>query len=415
MASTSELVAAAAQAAPELAAAPTAQKDAFLNGFAASLQDSAAALLAANAEDMAAAHDSGLAAPLLDRLQLDEGRIAALAASLRQVAALPDPVGQTCERRTVPGGFELARMRVPLGVIGFVYESRPGVTADGAALCVKSGNAVVLRGGKEAWKSNHAIAAAAASALDAAGLAQGCIGHVADPSREDTGRLIADPRLDLLIPRGGPSLVRRVQQEALCAVLSHENGNCHLYVDSAADLDMALALTLNGKVSRPAVCNALEKLLVHESVAEAFVPKAAAELERAQVVLSGCPRTCALLGPNCGAATEDDWHAEYLGLQIAIRIVVSADEAIAHINRYGSAHTDAICTSDDALAADFLRRVDSSSVFANVSTRFADGFEYGLGTEVGISTGKLHARGPVGLEGLTSLKWVARGAGQVRA
>ncbi len=415
MASTSELVAAAAQAAPELASAPTAQKDAFLHSFAEFLQNSSAELLAANKADMEAERASSLAAPLLDRLKLDEGRIAALAASLRKVAALPDPVGQVCERRTAPGGFELARMRVPLGVIGFVYESRPGVTADGAALCVKSGNAVVLRGGKEAWKSNHAIAAAAASALHAAGLPQGCIGHVADPSREDTGRLIAHPQLDLLIPRGGPSLVRRVQQDASCAVLSHENGNCHLYVDAAADLDMALDLTLNGKVSRPAVCNALEKLLVHESVAEAFVPKAAAELERAQVAIAGCPRTCALLGPNCATATEDDWHAEYLGLRIAIKVVASADEAIAHINRYGSAHTDAICTSDDAVSTDFLRRVDSSSVFANLSTRFADGFEYDLGTEVGISTGKLHARGPVGLEGLTSLKWIARGTGQVRA
>ena len=413
-ASVSDLVAAAKAAAPALADAASEQKNSFLQIFAEKLEESESAILEANGRDLEQAARQQIAAHLIDRLRLDEERIGALAAAVRQVEALPDPIGEVSQPRTAAAGFELARMRVPLGVIGFIYESRPSVTADAAALGIKSGNALVLRGGREAWQSNTAIAAAAAAALAEAGLPRGCICHLEDASREETGRLIADARLALLIPRGGPELVRRVQREAACAVLSHEHGNCHLYVDESADIDMAVELAANGKMARPAVCNALEKLLVHQRLAASFLPRIGERFAGGKVQMIGCDQACRILGAGCRPATEQDWQTEYLDLKIAVKVVADAGQAIEHINRYGSAHTDAICARDEKVCATFLRRVDSASVLANVSTRFADGGEYGLGAEVGISTSRLEPRGPVGLAGLTSLKWIARGSGQVR-
>ena len=412
--SASDLIGLARIAAPTLANAETEQKNSFLSIFAQKIEEFTSDILDANRQDLEQAERARIAEHLIDRLRLDDSRLADLAAAVRQVAALPDPIGQIIDSHPADAGFELARMRVPLGVIGFIYESRPSVTADAAALCIKSGNPVVLRGGREAWQSNTALAAAAAEALAQAGLPGGCICHLQDASREETGRLIKDERLALIIPRGGPQLVRRVRSEASAAVLSHEHGNCHLYVDASADIEMAIGLACNGKMARPAVCNALEKLLVNQQLAASFLPTMAEQFAKGKVEMIGCEQTCRIIGSGCRPATEQDWHEEYLDLKIAIKVVANVDEAIEHINRYGSSHTDAICANDEKVCSTFLRQVDSASVMANVSTRFADGVEYGLGAEVGISTGRLEPRGPVGLAGLTSLKWIARGCGQIR-
>lgn len=374
---------------------PTAEKDAALRAMAAALRAARPDIERANREDLAA----GLAPALADRLRVD---VEAVARSLEAIARLPDPVGRREERRA-PGGFTLYRMRVPLGVILMIFESRPNVTPEAGALCLKSGNAALLRGGSEARRTNEALLAALAPALpaDAIQLVPG--GHDA------VGELLAmDDLIDLVIPRGGESLIRAVAARSRIPVLKHYRGNCHVYVDAAADLDMALDILRNAKCQRPATCNAAEKVLVHEAVAAAFVPR----LATLGVELRGDARARALLPMT--AATEADWDAEYLDLVLGVKVVAGLDEAIAHVERHGSRHTDAIVTRDAAAARRFLDEVDSATVLWNASTRLADGGEFGLGAEVGISTDKLHARGPMGLEELTTWKWVVEGAGHLR-
>ena len=400
---------------PAVAAAPTALKNAFLRDFAKRLKAEQNQVLAANSEDLAAAQKAGLAAALLDRLNLHNGGLEAMCASISAVADLPDPIGMIDQLVPRPAGFSVGRMRVPLGLIGFIYESRPSISADGASLCVKAGNTVVLRGGSEAQRSNRAIVACARAALSGVGLPADAVSAMLAEGHAEVSSLIADKRLDLLIPRGGRGLVEAVQAKAAATVLAHCAGNCHLYIDESADLAMAEKIAINAKTQRPGVCNALEKLLVHASVANAFLPAVAASLRAAEVSICGCPQSREILGSEtCAPATAIDWDTEYLELKIAIKTVASFAEAVAHINRHGSAHSDAIVTGSHEQAMRFVREVDSSSVLINASTRFADGFEYGLGAEIGISTGKIHARGPVGLTGLTSEKWVVLGSGQIR-
>lgn len=409
------LVGAARAAAATVGAAKTQQKNSFLHNFAGLLEAGREKILSANRADLEQARNASLPAALIDRLDIGGARLGELAASVRAVANLPDPVGTVGALQSRPAGYSLGRMRVPLGVIGFIYESRPGVTADGAALCVKSGNAVVLRGGSEAARSNLAIASCARSALRACALPEDAVGAVKDASRQTAAGLIAHPDLDLLIPRGGRELVAQVRATAVAPVLSHLDGNCHLYIDKGADRDMALAITLNAKTQRPGVCNAIETLLVHAAEARSFLPAAAHALLGAGVELRCCPQARKIVGADRSlAAAEEDWDAEYLALTLAVKVVADFDGALAHISRHGTQHTDAIVTRNQERAMRFVREVDSSSVIVNASTRFADGFEYGLGAEIGISTGKLHARGPVGLEGLTCEKWVVFGSGQIR-
>jgi glutamate-5-semialdehyde dehydrogenase len=409
--------AAARAASRTLAAAPNAAKDEALRALARRLRAQRGALIAANAPDIAAAQAAGLAPPLVDRLQLTPAILDTLAQGCEQLAAMPDPVGEIVELKRRPSGISVGRMRVPLGVFGMVYESRPNVTIEAASLAIKSGNACILRGGSEALASNQALAREVQAALAEAGLPPEAVQLVPTTDRDAVGRLIAMPEyVDVIIPRGGKSLIERISREAKVPVIKHLDGNCHVYVDAQIDLELALKVTDNAKTQKVSPCNAAESLLVHAAIAPAFLPRIGDVFAAKGVEMRACPRALALLAgrPKLVAATEADWFEEYLAPIISIKVVDSLDEAIDHIERCGSHHTDAILTSNHASAMRFIREVDSASVMVNASTRFADGFEYGLGAEIGISTDKLHARGPVGLEGLTSLKWVVLGQGEVR-
>ncbi|HCD53856.1 MULTISPECIES: glutamate-5-semialdehyde dehydrogenase [Haliea] len=410
-----ELGAAARAASRQLAASSTAQRNAALLATCDALDGARASLAQANAEDLARGRERGLAAALLDRLELTPARIDGMLQGLRQVAALADPVGSISDVNRMPSGIQVGHMRVPLGVIGIIYESRPNVTVEAASLCLKSGNATILRGGSESLASNRAIAACIATGLEQAGLPAAAVQVVDTADRAAVGALISMPEhVDVIIPRGGKSLIERISREARVPVIKHLDGVCHVYVDAGAEHAMALAIAVNAKTHRYGTCNTMETLLVDASEAAALLPQLAAAFAAKGVELRGCERSCALL-PGTREATEQDWYEEYLAPVLALRIVEGLDEAIAHINHYGSQHTDSIVTRDHGRAMRFLREVDSSSVMINASTRFADGFEYGLGAEIGISTDKLHARGPVGLEGLTSRKYVVFGEGQVRS
>jgi len=405
---------AAREAAGAMAAADTARKNAALLAARDAMHAARARLLDANQQDMTRGREAGLESPLLDRLELTPARIDAMLAGLEQVAGLPDPVGEVSDLRSMPSGIQVGQMRVPLGVIGIIYESRPNVTAEAASLCLKSGNATILRGGSEAIESNRAIAACMIEGLARAGLPQAAIQVVETTDREAVGELIRlSEFVDVIVPRGGKGLIERISAEARVPVIKHLDGVCHVYVDEAADPLKAMAIAINSKTQRYGTCNTMETLLLADAQAAALLPQLAAAYRDAGVVLRGCDRTCAML-PDAEAATEQDWYAEYLAPVLAVRIVDDADAAIAHINRYGSRHTDAIVTENYSTAMRFLREVDSSSVMVNASTRFADGFEYGLGAEIGISTDKLHARGPVGLRGLTSQKYIVLGDGHIR-
>lgn len=391
-------------------------KDAALLGAAERLVAAEATLLAANARDIEAGAAAGLSGALLDRLRLDRARIAQMAEGLRQVAALPDPAGTTLSAWKRPNGLEIGKVRVPLGVIAVIYESRPNVTADAAALCVKAGNAVVLRGGSEAIHSNIAIAAVLAEAFAAAGLPEGAVELVGDPDRALVKALLTmDDRIDLVVPRGGAGLIRMVVETSTIPVVKHDKGVCHVFVDRDVDPEMALAIAVNAKCQRPGTCNAMETLLVDAPLATTLLARLADALLAAGVELRGCARTVAALpGRAVKRATEADWDEEYLDLVLAVRLVDGLDEALAHIARHGSGHSEAIVTSDYARARRFLAEVDAAAVYVNASTRFTDGFEFGLGAEIGISTNKLHARGPMGLEELTTYKFVIQGSGQIR-
>ncbi|MEE4190521.1 MAG: glutamate-5-semialdehyde dehydrogenase [Halieaceae bacterium] len=405
---------AAREAAARLAAADPGAKNAALLATADALAAERDALLVANAEDMARGRERDLDAALLDRLELTPARFDAMLEGLEQVAKLPDPIGQIDDLRYMPSGIRVGRMRVPLGVIGIIYESRPNVTIDAASLCLKSGNATILRGGSEAFASNQAIGRCIARGLAAAGLPEAAIQVLETPDRAAVGELVRMSEfVDVIVPRGGKGLIERISAEATVPVIKHLDGNCHVYVAAEADLDMALDIAVNAKTQRYGTCNTMETLLVDKAVAQNFLPKLSAAMQHAGVELRGCEQTRSLV-VDAVPAEESDWYEEYLGPILAVRVVDGLDEAIQHINRYGSRHTDAIITRDHSAAMRFLREVDSSSVMVNASTRFADGFEYGLGAEIGISTDKLHARGPVGLEGLTSRKYVVLGEGQTR-
>ena len=401
-------------AAPAIAGLDSEGKAALLREMATSLEAHCADVLAANARDMAAAVAKDVQGAMLDRLRLDKARVAGIAAALREVAGLPDPVGLVTRRETRPNGLVVERVRIPLGVVAMIYEARPNVTADAAALCLKAGNAVILRGGSEAIHSNTAIAAALHEALRAHGLPEAVVTLVGDLSRETMVELLqlADI-VDLAIPRGGEGLIRFVAEHARVPVIKHYKGVCHLYVDRAADLDVALNLLVDGKASRPGVCNALETLLVHRDVADAFLPLAARVLRDRGVELRGDECTRALV-PEAKPATDDDYAAEFLDLVLAVRVVDGLDDAIAHIRRHGSDHTEVIATRDEAAAQRFVQAIRSAVVMVNASSRFSDGGELGLGAEIGISTTRLHAYGPMGAEALTVERFVVRGEGQVR-
>jgi len=410
---------AARVAATAMTAASTMAKNNALRGLAARLRANVVLLQRANAQDLEAARAAGLAAPLLDRLKLTPQIIDTVAEGCEQIAAMPDPVGEISELKRQPSGISVGRMRVPLGVFGMIYESRPNVTIEAASLAIKSGNACILRGGSEALQSNLALWREVQGALVDAGLPADAVQLVATTDRAAVGRLIAMPEyVDVIIPRGGKSLIERISAEARVPVIKHLDGNCHVYVDEQVDLEMAIAVTDNAKTQKYSPCNAAESLLVHRAVAAQFLPRIGAIFAAKGVQMRCDAGAKALLAPLAAAdvidAVESDWSEEYLAEVISIKLVDSLDEAIAHINRYGSHHTDAILSTNHPNAMRFLREVDSASVMVNASTRFADGFEFGLGAEIGISTDKFHARGPVGLEGLTSLKWVVLGQGEVR-
>ena len=405
---------AARAAARDVARADTHARNAALMAMASAIRDDAAQLIAANAEDVAAASAAGQDPAFVDRLTLDADTIDGMAAGLEAIAALPDPVGEITDLKYRPSGIQVGWMRVPLGVVGIIYESRPNVTADAAGLCLKAGNATILRGGSEAIRSNQAIAKSVHRGLRAAGLPENAVQIVATTDRAAVGHLIADDKhVDVIVPRGGKSLIERIAREAKVPVIKHLDGVCHVYIDADADLAMAIAVADNAKTQRYSTCNTMETLLVHAGIAARALPPLAAVYAKKGVELRGCERSRAMV-PSMLPAAEADWYAEYLAPILAVRVVDSLDEAIAHIGKYGSQHTDAIVTEHHGNAMRFLREVDSSSVMINASTRLADGFEYGLGAEIGISTNKLHARGPVGLEGLTSRKWVVLGSGQLR-
>ena len=397
-----------------LARADTATKDLALGAAAAAIRREAARLIKANAEDVAEARARGLAPALLDRLELSAAGVETMAEGLEQIASLPDPIGVITDLRERPSGIRVGRMRVPLGVIGIIYESRPNVTADAAGLCLKSGNAAILRGGSEALRCNRAIAACMHEGLAAAGLPQTAIQVIATTDRAAVGELLTMNRyVDIIVPRGGKTLIERVMNESRIPMIKHLDGVCHVYIDDAADLDKAIRIADNAKTQRYGTCNTMETLLIAEGVAAKVLPPLAQLYFDKGVELRGDARSREIVSA-IKPAVEDDWYAEYLAPILAVRVVQGIDQAMDHIAKYGSAHTDAIVTEDAEKAQRFLREVDSSSVMVNASTRFADGFEYGLGAEVGISTDKLHARGPVGLEGLTSQKYVVLGDGQIR-
>ncbi|MCF8149989.1 MAG: glutamate-5-semialdehyde dehydrogenase [Sulfuritalea sp.] len=404
----------AREASRATARASTAAKNAALMAMAAAIRERRAKLLAANAADVAEARANGLDAALIDRLTLSEKGVEAMAQGLEQVATLPDPIGAISDMQRRPSGIQVGKMRVPLGVVGIIYEARPNVTADAAALCLKSGNAAILRGGKEALRANQAIAACVRAGLAAAGLPENAVQVIETTDRAAVGHLVAMPEyVDVIVPRGGKGLIERVSKEARVPVIKHLDGNCHVYIDAAADAVKALDIVENSKTQRLGTCNTAESLLVARDVAATLLPQLCAMLQDKGVEIRGCEETRKRV-PHVLAATDEDYYAEYLAAIISVKVVADIDAAIEHINRYSSAHTDAIVTENYTHAMRFLREVDSASVMVNASTRFADGFEYGLGAEIGISTDKFHARGPVGLEGLTSLKWIVLGDGEVR-
>jgi glutamate-5-semialdehyde dehydrogenase len=397
-----------------LAKASTTTKNDALTKIAFALEENRANLLIANSQDMNNARTHGLDAAMLDRLALSESRINAMIEGLSQVAALPDPIGHVTDLQSRPSGIELGKMRVPLGVIGIIYESRPNVTIDAASLCLKSGNATILRGGSEAILTNQALASCINQGLLSAGLPSTAVQVIQTTDRDAVGELITmTDHVDIIIPRGGKGLIKRLIADARVPTIKHLDGNCHVYIDSDADHTKAINITFNSKTHRYGVCNAMESLLIAESVASELLPKLAAKFTEKGVELRGCEQSIKIL-PSLNAAVEEDWSEEYLAPILAIKIVTGIDQAIAHINRYSSKHTESIVTENKDTSQQFLAEIDSSSVMVNASTRFADGFEYGLGAEIGISTDKIHVRGPVGLEGLTSQKWVVFGDGQVR-
>ncbi len=401
-------------AARKLAVLSTSVKDKALLSMADALENSAEYIIGENKKDIEAGRESGLREGLIDRLMLNADRISGIAEGLRQIAALPDPIGEAVSRVKRPNGLKITKVRVPLGVIGIIYEARPNVTADAAGLCVKSGNAVILRGGKEAFSSNMAIVKVMQEAGYAAGLPEGSINLVENTTRESSTALMRlNEYLDVIIPRGGAGLIKAVVENATVPAIETGTGNCHVYVDESADLDMAKNIVINAKTQRPSVCNAEEKLLVHEKIAAEFLPSMLKELSERGVEIVGDER-CRALWSEAEAATEDDWYTEYLELKIGVKVVGSVDEAIAHINKYNSGHSEAIVTSSYQNAQKFLDEVDAAAVYVNASTRFTDGFEFGFGAEIGISTQKTHARGPMGLRELTSTKYIIEGSGQIR-
>ena len=399
-----------------IATASTQTKNSALLAIKEAMAASRLSILQANLKDLDAGRNQGLDAALLDRLELNDARIDGMIEGVEHIIALPDPVGEISRMARRPSGIEVGLMRQPLGVIGIIYESRPNVTIDAAALCLKSGNACVLRGGSEAFHSNQAIAACITTGLQAVGLPAACVQVAPTADRDFVGAMIGGdaPMCDVIIPRGGKGLIERISTDARVPVIKHLDGNCHVYVDAESDLQQALQILENAKTHRYGVCNAAESFLIHEDVAPTVLPLLQQTLAPHSVEIRGCERVCAML-PEAKVASESDWYEEYLGPIVAIKVVASVDEAIVHINTYGSHHTDAIVSSDYTTVRQFMRAVDSASVIANASTRFADGFEYGLGAEIGISTDRIHVRGPVGLEGLTNQKWIVFGDGQVRA
>jgi len=398
----------------EVSRAESGLKNTALLKIAEQLAEQSQFLAEENAKDLLAGKEKGLDAALLDRLELTPSRIQAMIDGLHQVAALPDPVGAITDLKYRPSGIQVGQMRVPLGVIGIIYESRPNVTVDAAALCLKSGNACILRGGSESIHSNQAIAKCIAKGLALAGLPEHAVQVVETTDRAAVGQLITlNEYVDVIVPRGGKSLIERISKEATIAVIKHLDGICHVYIDAAADKEKAIAIAVNSKTHRYGVCNAMETLLVAESIAIQILPELANQYAEKGVELRGCLKTCSIV-PAAVRATAEDWATEYLAPVLSIKVVADIDEAMLHINEFSSGHTESIITENYSLARRFLREVDSSSVMVNASTRFADGFEYGLGAEIGISTDKLHARGPVGLEGLTSLKYVVLGDGEIR-
>jgi glutamate-5-semialdehyde dehydrogenase len=404
----------AKEASLKLAGMSTRVKDDALQAMAKSLEERSGMILDANQEDMEAARKNGLSGALLDRLLLTPDRISEMAKGLRALVLLPDPVGEVLRMWTRPNGLQIGKMRVPLGVIGIIYEARPNVTVDAAGVCLKAGNAVILRGGSEAFNSNKAIAHVISVAATSAGLPPGTIQLVNTTDREAVNIMLTmNEFIDVLIPRGGAGLIRMVVQNATVPVLETGVGNCHTYVEEDADLAMAEKIVVNAKTQRPGVCNAMETLLVHAKVASVFLPAVAAALRAKGVELRGCPRTQEIL-PDVIPAVEEDWKTEYLGLVLAVKVVDGLDEAIRHINTYGTKHSEAIITGSYTKAKTFLRQVDAAAVFVNASTRFTDGYQFGFGAEIGISTQKMHARGPMGLEEMTSIKYIIYGDGQIR-
>jgi len=404
----------ARKAAREISRADSGKKTQALLKIAEVLEINQALLISENQKDLEAGQQNGLDAASLDRLAITPKGVQTMIEGLKQVAALPDPVGEISDLNYRPSGIQVGQMRVPLGVIGIIYESRPNVTVDAAALCLKSGNACILRGGSEAIHSNQAIAGCITQGLEAAGLPVEAVQIVATPDRDAVGELISMKEyVDVIVPRGGKSLIARISKDATIPVIKHLDGICHVYIDDKADLDKAIKIAINAKTHRYGVCNAMETLLVADGIAAKVLPLLADIYLEKGVELRGCLKTCSLI-PHCSRATEEDWHTEYLAPILSIKVVHGIDEALAHIDNYSSSHTEAIVTEDYTRARRFLREVDSSSVMVNASTRFADGFEYGLGAEIGISTDKLHARGPVGLNGLTSLKFIVLGDGHIR-
>ena len=405
---------AAKEAAARLGKADSSKKNAALAGMAKGLRERSDWLQSENRKDMDAGKAKGLSAAMLDRLLLTDARIRQMADGIGEVIALPDPVGEVLKMGRRPNGLWVGRMRIPLGVIGIIYESRPNVTADATALCVKSGNAVILRGGSEAIRSNTAISRILRDALSGSGLPADAVSIIEQTDRKAIDCLLAaEDFIDLIIPRGGEGLIRSVAEKSRIPVIKHYKGVCHIYVDEDADLRQAIPVCINAKVQRPGVCNAMETLLVHEKAAPEFLPAVAAELVKSGVELRGCPKTVRLV-PQARPASKEDWGTEFLDLILAVKVVSSMEEAMEHIRRYGSLHTEAILTKDHARAMQFVREVDSSLVLVNASTRFNDGFQLGLGAEIGISTTKIHAFGPMGLEELTTTKFIAFGDGQVR-
>ena len=406
----------ARQASRALAVASTEEKNTWLTAMADALEAHQDQILSANAEDMAEAKQNGLSSAMLDRLQLTPERLHGMADAIRHVVTLPDPVGRVLSRTERPNGLKIEKISVPIGVIGFIYESRPNVTSDAASLCLKAGNAVILRGGSEALRSNLAVGRCISEAGTAAGMPEGAVQIVSLPGHRAVTALVKlDSCINLIIPRGGERLIRTIVEQSTIPVIKHYKGVCHIFADASCDQERALDIIENAKCQRPGVCNALETLLIHQDIAKEFAPKLAARMKQKNVLLRGDEAFRKLSGdPAVEPATEDDWYTEYMALILSVRIVSGLDEAIEHINHYGSGHSDSILTSDPEAAERFLSRVDSAAVYHNASTRFTDGGEFGMGAEIGISTDKLHARGPMGLEELTSYKYKVRGSGQIR-